>query len=652
VNQAKQLHPSPEQLAAFGLGRLSPQAQAQIERHVAQCDSCCQALRQVPDDTLLERLRQGGTPVDNPSKMSAGGSAMPGVMTGGVPRDLADHSRYRIVKSLGAGGMGVVYQAEHRLMARTVALKVINHDLTSDPHAVDRFRQEVKAAARLAHPNIVTAYDAEQAGDSHFLVMEFVNGTSLARLVEKRGPLSPGHAAHFGRQAAMGLQHAFEQGMVHRDIKPQNLMLTRQGQVKILDFGLARLARERVGNDQRSVSGITEAGACLGTPDYIAPEQASDARRADIRADIYSLGCTLYYLMLGRVPFPEGSAIEKLVAHVEQTPSPLHELRSEVPLKLSQIVAKMMAKDPAERFQTPAEVVEALTPFAASPKIVAKSASGGPQEPAPAHSAVNSKSKAVPGLAGWRMALWFAFAMLVVGCLMLAVPAIRRVLQSEGQTNQDVQQTGRTSDVIAKAADSPKNSGTKATDTTSLPILVVVPQKYWYADFVPMRDVLEKEGKRVVKVASSSLKACQPMDNSGGTAEVTPNMVLNQDVRAADYAALVFVGGLVSELKDDPHPGAAQTRRLIDEMIASKKYVAALCWGQRILAAKPGAVQGKQVAGNHARIKADVLREYANCGAIWVDQSVVVDGYLITGAEPKDAAAFARTLLQCLNKNP
>ena len=256
--------------------------------------------------------------------------------------------------------MGAVYRAEHRLMDRPVALKVIRGDLLGNEAMVERFRREVKSAARLAsHPNIVAAYDAEQAGETHMLVMEFVEGTDLARLVERRGPLPVGEACEYARQAALGLQHAFEDGMVHRDIKPQNLMRTTRGQVKILDFGLARFASEVA-----SQAGLTAEGMVLGSADYIAPEQIDDPHAADIRADIYSLGCTLYFLLAGRPPFPDGSLIQKLMAHSEKTPRPLAEIRADVPPELAQVVERMMAKDPARRFQTPDEVARALAPFA------------------------------------------------------------------------------------------------------------------------------------------------------------------------------------------------------------------------------------------------------------------------------------------------
>jgi hypothetical protein len=347
------LHPEPEVLAAFGLGRLDPALQDEVERHVAGCTACCEALGAVADDWLAALVRQAGS----------GTGSGPGRE---LPRELREHARYRIVRWLGAGGMGVVYQAEHRLMGRAVALKVLDPRLTSQARAVERFRLEVTAAARLSHPNIVTAHDAEQAGDLHFLVMEYVEGTSLSHLVKQRGPLPLVHACNAARQVALGLQHAFEQGMVHRDIKPQNLMLTPKGQVKILDFGLARILTEGAGAGAGAALTLTEPGMMLGTPDFMAPEQARDPRGADIRADIYSLGCTLYFLLAGVPPFPRGTALEKILAHLQDAPRPLDRHRADIhiPAELVAIVARMMEKDPGRRYQTPVEVATALVPFA------------------------------------------------------------------------------------------------------------------------------------------------------------------------------------------------------------------------------------------------------------------------------------------------
>jgi serine/threonine protein kinase len=329
------------------------------------------------------------------------GATVPPVNTG-VPAGLVDHPRYRILEQIGAGGMGTVYKAEHRVMERVVALKVISPALTAVPGAVERFHREVKAAARLSHPNIVTAYDAEQAGDCHFLVMEFVTGTNLATVVRQRGPLPVGLACGYIRQVALGLQHAFEQGMVHRDIKPHNLMLTSGGRVKILDFGLARFASETT-----PALALTQASQIMGTPDYMAPEQATDARSADIRADLYSLGCSLYHLVAGRPPFADLPVIHKLMAHLECAPEPITAFEPSVPPGLVAVLDRLLAKDPARRYQTPAEVARALGPFvtgAAASKSAAKEPS--PQAAPAAVTAPTERSRpSLPRAASRTMAL-------------------------------------------------------------------------------------------------------------------------------------------------------------------------------------------------------------------------------------------------------
>jgi tRNA A-37 threonylcarbamoyl transferase component Bud32 len=274
--------------------------------------------------------------------------------------NLANHPRYQLLRKLGEGGMGAVFLAEHRHMHRLVALKVIRMACLSHPNAVERFRREVRTAAQLNHPNIVTAHDADESGGVHFLVMEYVEGLPLGTWLEQHGPLPIAEACEYVRQAALGLQNAHERGMVHRDLKPDNLMRASDGTIKILDFGLARFAQQ---GESPVGEMLTWEGAVVGTPDYMAPEQASDSRQADVRADIYSLGCTLYQLLAGRVPFPHGSSLDKIVKHATEKPQPLAELRRDLPDGLVAIVERMMAKSPAERFQAPVEVAAALTPF-------------------------------------------------------------------------------------------------------------------------------------------------------------------------------------------------------------------------------------------------------------------------------------------------
>jgi len=383
-------HPTPEQLLAFSLGHVSGPDLASLAKHIRDCDACCQMLRELPEDAFVARLRDSATPSSTVGVVKLKPSALAPFA---VPHELLEHPRYKIGRFLGAGGMGAVYLAEHRMMGRAVALKIIHRGLIDNPRVIERFRQEVQAAARLSHPNIVAAYDADQAGGAHFLVMEFVDGMSLDRIVARNGPLDVANACSFVRQAAKGLQHAFETGMVHRDIKPHNLMLTRKGQVKILDFGLARLASEtRATLTTLRMDGhadLTRLGDIMGTPAYMAPEQIASPHDADIRADLYSLGCTLYFLLTGQPPFADDSAVDVLYSQQHHVPRPVSAWRDDVPADLVAILDKMLAKQPADRYQTPAEFVKAITPVlrikatpAPAPMVHVKEAS--PRAEAPA----------------------------------------------------------------------------------------------------------------------------------------------------------------------------------------------------------------------------------------------------------------------------
>ncbi len=279
--------PSHEQLEQFLNGRLSDFDRSAVNAHVQTCVICqntVSTLNAADPPTRVWNPHQ--TDVEQIEKAAA------------LPPQLLDHSRYKVLELLDVGGMGAVYKAEHRLLERPVVLKIIRQDVLSKPEQVQRFLREAKLAATLMHPNIVTVYEAEQVGDTYFLVMEYLAGLDLLRLVNQSGPLPVGEACEWARQAAMGLQYIHERGLVHRDIKPSNLFLVDKRRVKILDLGLAVLRAE-----ERPTSGLTEKGQILGTLDYMAPEQWEDSRAVDIRADIYSLGCTLYHLLAGKPPF-------------------------------------------------------------------------------------------------------------------------------------------------------------------------------------------------------------------------------------------------------------------------------------------------------------------------------------------------------------
>lgn len=274
---------------------------------------------------------------------------------------------YAIKEQIGQGGMGAVYLAEHTTLSRKVALKVLTPGADSDTKlAVERFLREARAAAALDHPNIVRLHDVGQFGTTYYIVMELVEGDTLDKLVTKSGSLPCGKAVEYIAQAASGLQHAYEKGFIHRDIKPQNLILSKDGTVKILDMGLARSSEER-----DKLTANIDIGAIVGTADYIAPEQAVNDPNVDIRADIYSLGATFYTLVTGRPPFG-GNTTQKLVQHqVKDAPS-LTRMDKTLPKELADVVSKMMAKKKEQRFRTPADVIAALTPWLPnSGKIVA-----------------------------------------------------------------------------------------------------------------------------------------------------------------------------------------------------------------------------------------------------------------------------------------
>jgi RND family efflux transporter MFP subunit len=389
--------PTHEELLDYAVGKLSEEAADALAGHLDSCANCQAELAALPDadDTLVGRLR-GPLPsdpiLDEPecsrAVAQARAIAKGDADTTNLPRLLGE---YQLTAKLGSGGMGTVYKALHTKLGRVVAVKVLTHGRTHDPAAVARFEREMQAVGQLDHRHIVRAHDAREIDGTPILVMEYLDGLDLGEIVRrvsagvpalagvwkspaKAGTPAPARglsvpdAAELARQTAVGLQTIHEHGLVHRDIKPSNLMLTADGEVKILDLGLARLRP-----DAPTAEEMTATGQGMGTADYMAPEQASDSRGVDIRADIYSLGCTLYKLLTRRAPFsgPEyRTALEKMNAHIHTSPPPIRDLASAVPQGLATVVNRMLAKNPAERFSTPAEVAQALRPYCASADLV------------------------------------------------------------------------------------------------------------------------------------------------------------------------------------------------------------------------------------------------------------------------------------------
>jgi serine/threonine protein kinase len=266
---------------------------------------------------------------------------------------------YQVLDRLGAGAMGTVYKARHKRMKRVVAIKVLSREVCQSEKLVRRFQREVEVVARLNHPNIVMAHDADEAEVGHFLVMEFVDGRDLASEVQKRGPLPIREAVNCIVQAARALDYAHGQGIVHRDIKPANLLRDVHGVVKVADLGLARF-NDPFGRPTEEMAALTQAGSIMGTVDYMPPEQALGLTNIDHRADIYSLGCTLYYLLIGSPPFLGNSLMAILLKHREAPPPSLCAARNEIPAGVDSIFIRMVEKKPENRFTSMAEVAQAL----------------------------------------------------------------------------------------------------------------------------------------------------------------------------------------------------------------------------------------------------------------------------------------------------
>jgi serine/threonine protein kinase len=292
---------------------------------------------------------------------------------------------YKILHRLGKGRMAGVYKAVHQL-GQVVAIKVLPPSRSKDPNMLARFQREAKLAIRLKHPNVVRSFQVGKYKGLHYLVMEYLEGETLEVVLTRRKKLTPPEAVRLTHQLLLGLQHIHEQGLVHRDIKPANLMLTSlpakndadttlAATLKILDIGLGRALRDPNDSDE----GLTSEGALLGTPDYLAPEQARDARAIDIRADIYSVGCVFYHALTGQSPFPDNNVLSQMVRHATEAPKPLREFVGGISDGLQQVMNTMLAKEPGQRFATPERAAQALQPFLAAGSAPARASEDGPQ---------------------------------------------------------------------------------------------------------------------------------------------------------------------------------------------------------------------------------------------------------------------------------
>jgi serine/threonine protein kinase/WD40 repeat protein len=348
-------HPSVKQLESYAKGLGTTDFRKAVGSHLKQCKSCAQLLTQLEldleeADVAPEELQLGGT-ADRVPELN-------------LPLALVDHETYEVVRLLGAGGMGRVFKVRHRLTGRYEVLKLLSPDLANQPRIRQRFLLEIRAAAKLDHPNVVRVLNAFELDGMLAYVMEFNDGEDLGSVIKQNGRIGFQVACNYVIDVCKGLGFAHRQGMIHRDIKPSNLLLSRQDSgnpiVKILDFGLARLKEQDDGGDGDC---MTRDGRILGTPEYMSPEQATHATRADERSDIYSLGCTLYAMLVGRPPFQETSKMATIAAHISQLPLVPSRYVGAIPAALDRIVMKLLAKRPQDRFQTVSDVENAISRF-------------------------------------------------------------------------------------------------------------------------------------------------------------------------------------------------------------------------------------------------------------------------------------------------
>jgi len=362
--------PSDADILAYLPGELSGPLADSIAAHLATCALC---------QTRVSTLRQRWT--DLPAKEDSASDSRPAVPTPErsdspptVTNELRLHAgwklnEYELLEPIGRGGMGVVYRARHARLQRTVAVKVLPRMSLPDESAVVRMQRESAAAGRVQHPNIVYATDAGECDGAHYLVMEYVQGFDLSKLVAASGRLPIAEACEIARQAALGLAHIADCGLVHRDLKPSNVMLADDGSVKILDLGLALLHHNPLDDYE-----ATQPGYLLGTADYIAPEQIDAPHEVDVRSDLYSLGCTLFKLLTGVAPFsgPEQNSVSRKVeAHRRRTPPRVSSLRPDVPPEVDQLMNRLLAKRPSDRFQRPDQLAAALAPLSKGADLTA-----------------------------------------------------------------------------------------------------------------------------------------------------------------------------------------------------------------------------------------------------------------------------------------
>ncbi len=423
--------PEQELLRRYANGMVTEKQADELTSHLRECQSCQSWLAEAKDldDTLVGQLRQ--STVDEsfelePQCQSAMAIALAALAAANqaaaedeidLPSSIGD---YEIVRSIGRGGMGNVYLAQHTKLDRTVAVKVLASNRLSDPRMHERFEKEMRAIGSLSHPNIVTAHDARDVDGVALLVTEWIDGLDLKDILVRTGPLSVANACEIGARIACALSYISAQSLVHRDLKPSNVMINRKGEVKLLDLGLARL---RTSDAEHDVSGATVTGQVMGTADYVAPEQINNAREVDIRADIYGLGCTLYKLLSGNAPFESdryATTFAKMTAHVSEQPVSLRMAAPHVPASVVSLVDQMLAKSPSDRPASPDKIASTLQKHASGADLESLVQTALVTQPAPSTQQVLAPTTATTTQPFWKRRVPIAVAIACgLGGLML-----------------------------------------------------------------------------------------------------------------------------------------------------------------------------------------------------------------------------------------
>jgi eukaryotic-like serine/threonine-protein kinase len=418
---------------------------------------------------------------------------------------LAD--RYELEELVGTGGMSSVFRAHDRLLERKVALKILHQQYNEDEEYVERFRREARAVAALSHPNIVTVIDRGDHEGRQFIVFEYVEGENLKRLIERRGPAPVTTALELGMQMARGLSFAHQQGLVHRDVKPQNILLNGDGRAKVTDFGIARSLDVQ--------HGMTQTGTVLGTSDYIAPEQAQ-GQRVDEHTDVYSLGVVMYELLTSEVPFPGENFVAVAMRHINEPPPAIRDKRPDVPPRVEAAIQKAMAKRPEDRFQTMAEFCQELEACLAE----VQAAGAGTQIAAPAVSRRARRS----GVSPWPLLLVLA-ALIAIGAA-VAYFALRDTSPSSGSGATTGSTGGGAVHLSGVTAYDPQG-GDGEHDSAAKLATDASPDTYWETEHYRTAPSLNKDGVGLVLDAGSSVQLHQL-----GFSTSTPG--LTAEIRAGD----------------------------------------------------------------------------------------------------------------------